>query len=427
MMGLSGTHIFRTLILFFALVSACCLPIELYAQGEVSQTAAELPAGSNAGSESAKTAGTGDGESLLIPRFIEMDPISDEKFDLLVESVFSDRVLEYPSDLLSLENSTTPWREWKENFFNIVGDVYEVVLRFEHTGVVNKKEDKASSFYVSVEFEEERILADRMAFFTQRKELEEAFRRGNSILIKHSLPKSKSEAGGFRVPISSEKQRRLYLPGRLLSGVVVIVPQMRPLGIRGAIVCPRDFDYWKLKSGYRGMDTTGYEMVGATVRIKAIAQGSVETGFGPSYARASVQTTKNVQPGRVYLDESITQNAHVSVEYVARDPNKLPVIEGKDVITAGIRLQTILHNSLNHKTVSTGLARMTVRRIKVQRAFQLKYNQINFRVQAGDCWAILKEAVLDHVHEKVDLSESHKEYEARKAAMAEERKKASKT
>ena len=338
--------------------------------------------------------------------YVELPPIRDDKFALLVESVFNQSVLDFPRDLMSAADRGTPWQEWKNDNFKIVGDVEHLMVRFEYTGEVSDKSTKATSFYVSIRFEEFRPLAERMNF-DPKERYSDVWGKAEGITIKHNLPKKASEAGGVLIPAIGDRQRRVFIEGRDQTGVVAFVPQSKVRGVRGVLLCPRDYDLWKLKGGLRALEDTHYEMAGVGAVVSGSAQAKVNTGFGPGVARASVQVTSNVLPSRVVEDESRAIYPYASVDYLPLETVRPPQPEKPLSVTAGIRLKTWLHNSLNHKTVSTGTVVMTIKRVKIERdmmmVHELMGQNIKFNVKAGDCYAVLKESRLEHEFIKEDL------------------------
>ena len=157
----------------------------------------------------------------------------------------------------------------------------------------------------------------------------------------------------------------------------------------------------------RILENTGYEMAGVEAVVNGSAQAKVNTGFGPGMARATVQVTPNVLPSRVIEDESRAIYPYASVDYLPHEETRPPQSEKPQMVTAGIKLQTILHNSLNHKTISTGTIAMTIKRVEFKRdmimVHELMGKKITFNIKAGDCYAVLKESRLEHQFIKEEL------------------------
>ncbi|NLF24084.1 MAG: hypothetical protein GX589_00290 [Deltaproteobacteria bacterium] len=345
-------------------------------------------------------------EPQALSPYVDLPAIKDEKFALLQDAVFNQSALDFPQDMMSVQNQGHPWQEWKNDNYKIVGDVEHLLVRFEHMGEISEKSTKASSFYISIRFEEQRPLAERMNADPKNVDLH-TWGKMEGITIKHSLPKRTSQAGGVMIPSMGLQQRRVFMEGRDQTGVVALVPESRVRGVRGVVLCVRDYDLWKLKGGARLLEDTGYKMAGVDAVVSGSAQAKVNTGFGPGVARASVQVTPNINPSRVVEDESRAVYPYASVEYLARKTERPVPSEQPQSVTAGIRLQTVLHNSLNHKTVSTGTVVMTIKRIPVKRDMvilhELNEKQIKFNIKAGECYAVLKESKLEHQFIKEDL------------------------
>src|SRR5690606_36818185 len=119
---------------------------------------------------------------------------------------------------------------------------------------------------------------------------------------------------------------------------------------------------------------------GIELKGRAMVQGRVTTGWGPAYTRASIETSRNLSPAAEIVDESNTNYPYVSLEYAPGADVGTQLMTGKDSLTAGMRLQLIQHNSFNHKTVSTGEVVMTVKKLQVEREFEMALDGRRFQV-----------------------------------------------
>lgn len=352
------------------------------------------------------------------PPFVDLPGVRDEKFALLTEAVFQQTALDFPDELYSSQNQGAPWPEWKFDNYQIKGDVERVILRFEHQGPLPPDSHQAGSFVASVQFEEYRPLGERMSTDPEMKK-GTMWDKKDGIVIRHNLPKKAAEAGGVRVVSNARRPYRILVEGRDQTGLVALVPQSKVRGMRGLILCPRDYDLWKLRAGSRMLADTGYVLAGVEAEVSGSAQAKVNSGFGPGVARASVQVTPNVAPSREVEDESRAVYPFASVTYVPQVVERAaPPPLFKERASAGVQLRTVLHNSLGHKTESTGTVVMTVREVKIPKGFAMRHEiggqELQFTVAPGLCYAVLKESKLEHRFVKEPLPEElrRKEKEA---------------
>lgn len=340
-------------------------------------------------------------------------PVTDDKFALLLDSIFSQKLFDYRSQLgfrwykgfiISGEIiGGNPWAEWHLNKVNNVGDIHRVIVRFEHPEHIGSEEEIASSYYIDLLFNEERAAVKMdgrvggVAITNVGKE--ESYK----LTSRHSLPTIKDETGGLRVIATSRQQHRFFLPGRNGTGMVVVVPATGKYAPRGILLCPRDYDIKRLKAGYRAMDYTGYEMVGAQFEMEGIAQAIVKTGFGPGFVSATMQTTPNIVPSQQVYDSSTTVYPEATVVYVPREGVAIPVAKSKGTINAGFALSSVLHNSFKHRAESRLEKAVTIKSIDIKTPFALAHRRIQFRVKPGPCYALIKEERGRHTFSKEPL------------------------
>jgi len=344
--------------------------------------------------ESGESQGGGGSSSAnsLSPHF-EVEPIGDDKFVLLGKSVLYNTVLDLPLREAETGKSGSKWTEWEKEFYNLVGDIYEVVLKFDRVGepVTERAPDHYS---VSIRFDELRTMAARMAVATKDGVVRKS-QAGNSLLVRHNLPKRKSEEGGLRIAVFDDAVQKIFLPGRNGTGNLLLVPEVRARE-RGIVVCPRDFDYWKYQGGVRVMNPTPYVLVGAKVVVKALAQSGVLSRDDPAFVSASVQTTPNVPRGESVLVEKWGPRPHVSLKYRTLSSATVPIIDAREKFTVGVKLQTLHHNSLGHKTVTSGTVVVSVDKVVIRRTQTVDFKGKRFRVKPGDCYGLLKEEFVSY-------------------------------
>lgn len=332
----------------------------------------------------------------------EVTPVEDYKFKLLLESIITDTQLDIPNDIKLYKGA--PWKEWKRDTLFMDAELKEMTLRFQYAGE-KVPQGKPNAYYVSVSFSEERPLAEQMASMPI-VDPKSRFKDRDNLTVRHSMPKKESERGGYRILTDVDKQQRIFLKGRDDTSMVVIIPNIKQRDTRAVLLCPRDFDPWKFKGGYTGMHNTNYEMVAVETTAVGQVQAGVISGFGPGLARAQILTSDEILPSRFSMDESMLHYPSVTLEYQPFGKKKIVPINNES-ISAGVVLQTVHHNSLNQKTVSTGEVKMTAKKIVMKKPFIVALNlnneknkrkkkTINFTVEAGPCYAIIKQKSLTH-------------------------------
>ena len=195
----------------------------------------------------------------------------------------------------------------------------------------------------------------------------------------------------------------MYVPGIDNTGVMVYVPIQENHGPRGILFCPRDYDIWKMNSGFAHLEDSKYRIEKVQFELVSLAQSRVLTGFGPGVARVSIQTSPNLAQPILIEDESTSLYPFVSVKY---DPIRggikpHPFKDGK--ITAGSKVVVSLHNSFEHLASSTVYFRTGIKEIQFKKNELYKLHDRNFRVKPGICYALVKEWQVLHEFDKEAL------------------------
>jgi len=326
--------------------------------------------------------------------------VSNYKFNLLIDSIITGSSLDLPKDIELYDG--TPWSTWSNEMFFMDADINEMVIRFQYGGK-NLPQDMPKSFYVSVQFEQERSIGEQMAS-SSIVDPKSKFGKHVGVILRHSLPKNEVERGGIRIQ-RLEKQQRLLLKGRDNTSLAVIVPDSVQRNTQAVVLCPRDYDVWKMKGGDKTLYTTDYEMVAVESSARGEAQIGVRSGLGPGWAKIHILTSDNILPATLPIDESKLKYPTVSLVYNPTNSKTL-VDTNKEIISSGILFQTVHHNTLNQKTVSTGEVKMTIKKVQLQKTISLNMSVskeqqrhktlIPFKVDKGSCYAIIKERTLKH-------------------------------
>ena len=340
--------------------------------------------------------------------FTKLSPIEKPKFNLLAQNVF-ERV---PFDLIGyspqlFKSGFKPlWEDWTDNKVQLIGNIDRVVLSFKHPDPPDAGEERLTDFELEVLFNEGRPKIDRVGPISgfgggvKMVEGEKA-----NLVIKHSSPRVPREIGGLRYKLKLKRDTRSIFRGSGQSSVVVMVPKSKIHGPRGLMLCPRDYNHWKVSGGHKVLSDIGFRLDSARFGGFFYVQGRVLTGFGEGFAEAVVQSTDNMAPSREISDSSKTLHPIASAEYKPVSGYTYPVPEDKTAITGGLRGQLRLHNSYNHRSVSSGVAKVTIREIPVQKDFSVTLNEETFRVQGGICYGIIKEIDYNHQFEKLAVEE----------------------
>ena len=327
--------------------------------------------------------------------YVEVPAVDSGKFDLLLDSLINDLVLDYPEYYQGVLPKKTNKQKISQilgdNFINISSNISGVRIRFEYPNEIAEDDNRARSFYVDLTFEEEQLLVDRKAIFSGEFRFQEIGALSYSLVVKLSKPKLSKDVAGIRIPVTENKHERVFLQGQDQTSIVIMLPKVKKKGPRGVLICPRDYDFWKVKGGSRLMKNTAYEMVGADFKVRSLVQGRVLTGLGPGFASATIQTSDNILPSQVYYDFSESVHPFVSVEYMQGKNLGLPQAKERNHVTGGVKVNLVLHNSLHQKIDIDGLSRATIKRLELKRSLPIKHSGVQFRAEKGPCVGIIKE------------------------------------
>ena len=319
----------------------------------------------------------------------------------MFEIILTDTELDIP-DPVNI-NEGDQWRDWGKDSFFIDADINKMIVRFQYIDNANRPQEKPESFYLKVLFTEDRSLGEQMGALSSVNP-QSNFNQRNTVTIQHSMPKVESERGGMIIPTTGIKQQRILLRGRDDTSVVVILPKIVQRDTRAVVLCPRDYDPWKLRGGDKKLHHTGYEMVAIESNVRGKAEAGVLSGYGAGVAKAHILTSKDILPAKNFFDKSTLQYPSVSLEYIPFGRKAIQP-ENNEAINSGIVVQTVHHNSFNQKTISTGEVIMSAKEMEMEEDIPVKVDflkrrdgssAINFRMEAGACYAILKKRSLKH-------------------------------
>ena len=347
-----------------------------------------------------------------IPPFVELPPIESEHFTKLYKAWEQRAPFIYRSySIFEKEKGTKiaepymghrPWNEWKKNFVNVMADMYWIVVHFKRRGNPELGEPD-EHFHLKFRFDEKRLIIDRGSFYSGGLQLDQRRKIGHTVIVKHSRAKSSYEMRGFRLPMFLGTSEQVFVPGIDHSGVMVYVPIQKKHGPRGIIFCPRDYDVWKMNSGFAHLEDSKYRVEKVQFELVSLAQSRVLTGFGPGVARVSIQTTPNLAQAVLSEDESTSLYPFVSVKYDPIRDGIQPHPMKDGVITAGAKVVVSLHNSFEHLADSTVYFRTGIQEIPFKKTEQIRLHDRNFRIKPGLCYGLVKEWQILHEFDKKSL------------------------
>lgn len=345
-----------------------------------------------------ENAGGLDGKEL--PPFIDIPAIEQDRFNALYRSwevqkpfmyqSFSAFQAEDGARVVDEFTGRRPWNEWPKNFISVMTDFHYITLFFKKAGNVEVGESD-KNFHIRLRFDEKRLVIDRGSFYSGGLQLDQQRKIGHTLLVKHSLPKTVYEQRGFRIPMFLGTFEQAFIPGIDHSGVMIFIPAQKKNGPRGVLLCPRDYDVWKMQSGFAHLEDSGYRLEQVQFELVSLAQARVLTGFGPGVAKVSVQTTDNIAAPILVEEESTSLYPFVSVKYEPIKGGIKPDEFLNGEISAGARVMVDLHNSFEHYARSTIYLRTTLKEIQFKKNERIKLNERTFNIKPGLCYGLIKE------------------------------------
>jgi hypothetical protein len=346
------------------------------------------------------------------PPFFEVAPVSKDKFDLLVDSVFQKRLYDYlmnPGGVRTYRGVVLvgpsvgkPWAEWTENENVLVVTIRKLTLRFEHPESGAPSFEGAESFQVTLEFDDFplKLRADKSGSVIVNK----LGLRGYKLVVRHSFAEGVQAAAGLRANPYSEQGMSFYVPGQSGSGLVVIAPKSSEFGPRGLLLCPRQYDGAKAKRGLLSMETTPYKLVGVETDLNALSQLAVKTGFGPGVSESLVQVTNNLPASTRWYDRSELTFPKSTVFYRPEKAVVVPVGESQEITIGGHGVGR-LHNSFGHWSEQESTELVTIKPVDIKAPMSIGYNKRTWKMAPGPCLGLVKERRTKYAFEKRELPE----------------------
>lgn len=389
--------------------------------------------------------------------YLEAREVSEKLVQSIIESYNAKSPLLLPSK--EIAESVPEWKEWPDNFHNVVGDIDRISLRFvrkrakpspsvtitpqptndkqiSEKDIVDselslseedqsapspvptveaesnpKDESEVDEFVIDVIFETPDLAVDRLAYLKRKNQGGASSELLDSFVLRHSLASQPDQRGGMRISSRNERRRAVYLSGSSDSGALVLIPPIPSNKGIGFLICPRDRDMKDLKRGAKRFFPTEFSLKESRAEVKGLAQVGVETGFGPGYARAFIRVTPNITPSKYWIDESITQHPYVSVEYKAERESPWSPFRGQGYY--GLRVGVVGVNSLNHQTTVSGDIEVSLKEVNLTTPILFRYGPGVFQSSPGRCWGFVKESSLVYTHEKHELGDAHSDYKNR--------------
>jgi len=333
--------------------------------------------------------------------YITMSPVPRDIIEEVAESYSRNRPLLSNFKEIVVEGSR--WTEWNKNYLGALVDFNQVLLHFDHQNPLDLTKSE-SQFQLRLIFNERRIVIDVGA--VQSGPLRDAQRRkiGHTLTLVHNRPKLAVQAGGYRMPLFTENEVKAVIPGLGRSGVVSFVPIQPAKGVRGVLICPRDYKLWSVTAGFHKLEETPYKLTKVAFAPEVIVDNRVTTGFGPGIARSSIQATRGLPEPRQVVDFQIGKFPESRLHYSPRlSKLRWQRYNSEQGSHAGLLVNLVTHNSLQHYSESSVEARVGVYPARLSRGETLKIDENTFEMTPGPCVAVVKHWEVRHRFRKYEL------------------------
>jgi hypothetical protein len=296
------------------------------------------------------------------------------------------------------------WTEWANNYTGALVDFSDIVLSFAQLGAQGSSAEE-NTFNLQLSFSERRLLVDKGVVQQGLLKDMQRNRVGMALTMRHSKPKQASELHGLRLPISDDIGNSLYVPGLANSSIVVMVPPQPRNSVRGALVCPRDYQLWEVTSGITVLRPTPYTLTKVGFAPDVILDTHTASGSGIGTAESMLQLTKglvSIPKGMVFQAGEFPR---ATLAFNPKANETIPVHFLSEGVTEAMKTTQVTHNSLEHKSVSTVEAAIGVAKVRIGREFTIEVERKRFSVPPGDCYAIVKTWQVKHSFVKEALAD----------------------
>ncbi len=330
--------------------------------------------------------------SFPINGHFRINPVVDSAYDALIASLEKEKLFdfkEFYKGIIPNIRQRLPKRPLEKNYENFKSNLSGIRIYFarkKQTSEEDKRSfgDEEEHFYLELGFED--VENEQFVF-----------------VALHSQPVNKNYLSGVRLTAHSDREARFFIKGQNEAGVAILVPKVKTIGPRGMLVCPRDYEYKKVKGGSRTLENYNYRIIGIDYAVQSKLEGQVLSGLGQGYATAGVFTTPNIFQATTFYDESMTVNPHVAIEYIPDSSEKINFTKDFTEDVSGVLIRLVLHNSFNQKVVTTGLVKASLKKVNLEKRIFLKHSGVELKLEKGPCLAIVKEMDLAYEFVKEPL------------------------
>ncbi|MBX7138487.1 MAG: hypothetical protein K1X83_10945 [Oligoflexia bacterium] len=215
------------------------------------------------------------------------------------------------------------------------------------------------------------------------------------IVVRSDSPRYRQYVGGLRFSPSLAKDWRQLLPGQGLSSLAVLLPRQSAEHPGAVLICP--VGAAEPAPGQVQPEGVQFEISEIKFGVGAHVRGSVQSGVGVGSALAVVQTTENILPSLSFLDEAVSHDPSVSVEYT---PDKKLQAGAQPVERGGVRTRLELQNAAGYQRISELTEVASVKQVAYPEVIAVRTARGESSFPAGSCIAVQKSRVETHQYSR---------------------------
>lgn len=244
---------------------------------------------------------------------IVIDPISQEQFDLFLDSIRSSTPLRLPQPKLTHRVDSNTAGIWAGSTTTVDSAITDLTLRFRRKAGELVAPSVADAADVSID-----QLLEGFELVLKRDD--------KSLFIQHSKPELRSDLYGVKVRIHKPNvpARTPFFRGQRDSGMYISVPPFAdPKRAWGVLVCPRRLVKEQLT--HRGLPEyilgpSPYELSEVKMNFTSKSDATMSTGGGEGRLKIQLDLTKDLPDGRFSFDQSVSAMPRATFMYQPKTP-----------------------------------------------------------------------------------------------------------
>jgi len=235
------------------------------------------------------------------------------------------------------------------------------------------------------------------------------FQPNNRVVVKNSAAANKRYLGGLRFSFDENRSWKSVLAGTEDKSVAAIIPRVIPGTRQSLLICPLNSQAPAQKtptpSAESKLKKNGrYQVGGVSFTVSARAVARLQSGVGVGYARAAILTSPNILRSDPLIDEALSKDPSVSVEYTADSHEQIEAQPLKDKYCGAVQVEVIQHNSAGYKRESKLEETAWINNVELNSDITARLGSGDINLRLGSCVSIIKDWTKSEAFSKVKLA-----------------------